>query len=132
MRTNLSLPLARIASVIVCVVTLLFGSALAQTSHSGEPQKPASPNTDYQQLKERLLVLEETVKQLKAQIETIEETRRTDAATGEQISTTAAAPTTAPATTAKPQNSQGESTFTIYGFAMLDFGYQFKQEIGRA
>src|SRR5688500_5741837 len=101
MRTNLSLPLARIASVIVCVVTLLFGSALAQTSHSVEPQKPAAPNTDSQQLKERLLLLEETVKQLKAQIESIEETRRTDAATGEQISTTATAPVTAPAIAAK-------------------------------
>jgi len=130
METSHSLPLARIAGVFVCVVTLLFGSALAQTSHSVEPEKPASPNTDSQQLKERLLLLEETVKQLKAQIETIEETRRTDAATGEQISTTAAAPaapTTAPSTAAKPQDRQGESTFTIYGFAMLDFGYQFKQ-----
>ena len=28
---------------------------------------------------------------------------------------------------AKPQDSKGESTFTIYGFAMLDAGYQFKQ-----
>src|SRR4029453_16323300 len=27
----------------------------------------------------------------------------------------------------KPQDAKGESTFEIYGFAMLDFGYQFKQ-----
>src|SRR4030095_1001561 len=28
---------------------------------------------------------------------------------------------------AKPQDQKGESTFQIYGFAMLDAGYQFKQ-----
>ncbi|HKO60815.1 MAG TPA: DcaP family trimeric outer membrane transporter [Pyrinomonadaceae bacterium] len=127
MKTKHQLPLARIAGVMVTAVTLMFGSALAQTSNSVEPQKPASPNTESQQLKERLLLLEETVKQLKAQIDVIEESKRTDAATGEQISTSASAPPPAPSTAAKPQNGPGESTFTIYGFAMLDFGYQFKQ-----
>ena len=30
-------------------------------------------------------------------------------------------------TSSKPQDKKGESTFEIYGFAMLDAGYQFKQ-----
>ncbi|HEX3083558.1 MAG TPA: DcaP family trimeric outer membrane transporter, partial [Pyrinomonadaceae bacterium] len=45
---------------------------------------------------------------------------------------TGTAPTSAsapgPTTTAgRPDDPKGESTFTVYGFAMLDAGYQFKQ-----
>jgi len=107
-----------------------WGSLLAQ---SQEPQKPS---TEVQQLKERLQQLEDTVEKLKAQISTVEESQttqtKTDVAVGTQISSTATStsvPTTA-STAAAPKSEdegKGESTFAIYGFAMLDFGYQFRQ-----
>src|SRR6185436_7183322 len=55
-------------------------------------------------------------------------------ATGEKVAATTdkAVPADAPvnvspATNAKPDQAPGESTFSVYGFAMLDMGYQFKQ-----
>ena len=55
----------------------------------------------------------------------MEVAKKPGAATGELIS----APATAATATAprSPDTLQGESSFTIYGFAMLDAGYQFKQ-----
>ena len=111
-----------------------WGSLLAQ---SQEPQKPATevpqkPSTEVQQLKERLQQLEETVEKLKAQISTVEESQtsatKTDVAVGTQISSSATS-TTAPMAAAPKSEDEGkgESTFAIYGFAMLDFGYQFRQ-----
>jgi hypothetical protein len=100
--------------------------AAALVAQTQETQKPAP---EVQQLKDRLQQLEQTVEQLKAQLNSIESkpsepaVANTSAPTGEKISATAAAPGTA----AKPQDQKGESTFTIYGFAMLDAGYQFKQ-----
>jgi len=97
-------------------------AALAQT------QEPAKPTLEVQQLKERLQQLEQTVLELKGQINAIEEAKKQgpapriiDATYSEPASVESAAPP------AKPQNSQGESTFQVYGFAMLDAGYQFKQ-----
>jgi hypothetical protein len=114
--------LAAIARFIVIVAALLLipaHSALAQT------QEPQKQTPEVQQLKDRLRLLEQTVEQMKAQIESMEDSKKTDAASGEKIS----APTTTSTTEAKQQDTdnKGESTFTIYGFAMLDAGYQFKQ-----
>jgi DcaP outer membrane protein len=124
---------ARIASITVVLMTLLVTPGAALVAQSQEPQK-ATP--EVQQLKQRLLELEQTVEQLKAQIGTIEDSRkRSGAAIGERVAapatttTPSTTPSTTPAAEAKPQDDEkkGESSFTIYGFAMLDAGYQFKQ-----
>jgi hypothetical protein len=114
--------LAAMAWSIVIVAVLLVipaHSALAQTQES-QKQTP-----EVQQLKERLRLLEQTVEQMKAQIESMEDSPKTAAARDEKVAT----PATTPTTEAKPQDTdkKGESTFQVYGFAMLDAGYQFKQ-----
>ncbi|HEX7334420.1 MAG TPA: DcaP family trimeric outer membrane transporter [Pyrinomonadaceae bacterium] len=101
-------------------------SATAQTTSSQEPAKPTS---EVDQLKQRLQQLEQVVIELKGQIDAIETKKKTPAiveATYSEPASPAETPSTEPA---KPQdnNGKGESTFTVYGFAMLDAGYQFKQ-----
>jgi len=123
----------RNGGLVLTLIVLLFStqSLVAQTV---ETQKPT---TEVQQLKDRLQQLEQTVLQLKSQLESIEASpRKPSSAVGETVAAPAAAtssvPTTGTATTAvvpepKPQDPKGESTFEVYGFAMLDSGYQFKQ-----
>ena len=109
-----------LALIVLCLFQT--GAALAQT------QEPAKPTVEVQQLKERLQQLEQTVLELKGQINAIEETRKQGPAPAIIEATySEPAPVVAAAPPAKPQNAQGESTFQVYGFAMLDAGYQFKQ-----
>jgi DcaP outer membrane protein len=123
MQTNHPSRPIRVVGFILMAAALLLLPARSLMAQSPEPQKP-SP--EVQQLKERLLQLEQTVEQLKTQITSMEDSqKRPDAAAGEKV----AAPVTVPVTAAKPadDDKKGESSFTIYGFAMLDAGYQFKQ-----
>ena len=129
MQTNHPSRPIRVVGFILMAAALLLLPARSLVAQSPEPQKP-SP--EVQQLKERLLQLEQTVEQLKTQITSIENSPKERAtATGEKVSApaTVAAPATVVATAAKPQgdDKKGESTFEVYGFAMLDAGYQFKQ-----
>jgi len=113
--------------ILVVAALLLFASssALAQT------QETAKPTSEVDQLKQRLQQLEQAVTELKGQIEAIEAKKANpapaivDAKYSEPTAPPPAEP--APAEPAKPQDGKGESTFTIYGFAMLDAGYQLKQ-----
>src|SRR6185369_5001609 len=97
----------------------------------GQTQDPPKPPTEVDQLKQRLQQLEQTVLELKGQIDAIE-TKKKDPAPA-IVEATYSDPPAAPADTAKAeaakpaQDAKGESTFQIYGFAMLDAGYQFKQ-----
>lgn len=116
------------ALVALAFLLIPSGSLVAQKA---EPQKPTS---EVQQLKERLQQLEETVEALKTQLKVIEDAKKTTAiATGEKVAapvaTSATAPVATPEAGAKTvaDEPKGESTFQIYGFAMLDAGYQFKQ-----
>ena len=92
---------------------------------------------DVKQLSDRVEMLEQTIKELKDQLTAIEEAKKnpkvevidatyksdgSTTATG-TITTGTTASTTAPAT--KKAGDTGDSTFEIYGFAMLDAGYQF-------
>ena len=123
MNTNHRPRPARVVGYTLMSFASLLLAAGSLAAQSQEPQKPAP---EAQQLKERLLQLEQTVEQLKAQINSMEESqKKPDAASGEKV----AASASVPATTAEPQSDpkKGESTFTIYGFVMLDAGYQFKQ-----
>ena len=101
------------------------------TGSSVNAQSPPPPKqtTEVDQLKERLQQLEQTVKDLKGQINALEESQNNPApkVVEATYSTTPAAPAETEAS-AKPQDDKkGESTFSVYGFAMLDAGYQFKQ-----
>jgi hypothetical protein len=113
---------------LTALVLVQGPSSLAQT------KEPQAPSPEVQQLKERLQQLEQTVQDLKQQITSIE--ARKEAAPAPAIvqatysSSAPVAPESVSATAAAPrapQDAKGESTFEVYGFAMLDAGYQFKQ-----
>ena len=124
-------------SPITSVTFLLVGIALFGCSSFAQTPEPEKQKSDVQLLKEQVQKLEETVEGLKAQLKAIEEAKKsaTEVPSGEKVATTTptAPTTTAPAaqpdTAAKPaaDEPKGESSFQIYGFAMLDAGYQFKQ-----
>ena len=131
MKELYSLKLKSLIIAALVLVSLTTGPRVfAQTTD----QKPAP---DVQQMKERLTQLEQTVEELKAQLKAVAEAqKKPDAATGEKVAATtdkAATGTTAPVNVSVPaaktagDTPQGESTFSIYGFAMLDAGYQVKQ-----
>src|SRR5262245_59401372 len=117
------------AFVIALIATVsMHGRVIGQTQTPEEKKPQTAEETkkqsEVEQLKVRLQQLEETVKELKGQINAIEETKTSEAAP-KVVSAVYTEPPAAP--TAKPQDPKGESTFEIYGFAMLYAGYQFKQ-----
>jgi len=129
----------RTFSFFAFVVALLLVSSTAAFAQSPEPTKPETKpeTTEVEQLKKRLQQLEQTVVELKGQIDAIETKKKSgtpevvQAKYAEPASAPAAAPaepaSTEPASPKAQDDGKGESTFEVYGFAMLDFGYQFKQ-----
>ena len=118
-------PKSAIALGFTLIITTF--SLLPSVSLLAQAQEPQKPNAEVQQLKERLQQLEQTVMELKSQITAAEEARK---AAPPAIITADYSPPPAPATTAAanpPQDKKGESSFEVYGFAMLDSGYQFGQ-----
>ena len=122
----------RIATLAVALVATvgLHGRVIGQTQtpevkkpQSSEETKKPQPS-EVEQLKLRLQQLEDTVRELKGQISAIEETKTNPTPQVVEATYTDPAP---PNPAPKPQDPKGESTFEIYGFAMLDAGYQFKQ-----
>jgi len=113
------------------LMAILLPAIVAPSIRAQTPDaKEQTP--DVQQLKERVKQLEQTVEELKGQIGVIEEAQKqtTSAPVGENVATSAPEP--APVPTEKPagkaqDDKKGGSTFEVYGFAMLDMGYQFKQ-----
>src|ERR1044072_8590119 len=133
MRNNCSLKSVRLIAPALLGLALMMIPARLAVGQAPEPQKPAS---EVQQLKDRVTQLEQTVNELKTLIKTaVDSQKKSDAATGEKVAATAdkvavsTPATTTPENTAKPSSDEpkGESTFSVYGFAMLDMGYQFKQ-----
>ncbi|HSD46589.1 MAG TPA: DcaP family trimeric outer membrane transporter [Pyrinomonadaceae bacterium] len=110
---------------LVLAALLLFPSTPAFSQN----QDPTTPTPEVEQLKKRLQLLEQTVVELKGQIDAIEAKKKTSTpAIVEATYTEPAKPAeTASTAPAKQDNAKGESTFQIYGFVMLDAGYQFKQ-----
>lgn len=112
-----------------------FGIAtLASAGRLAQAQETPKVSPEVQQLKEKLQKLEQTVEELKNQLSTMEKPAKTPtpAAIITPKAETAADPsnTVAPAPAAVKTNQEpktGENTFQVYGFAMLDAGYQFKQ-----
>jgi DcaP outer membrane protein len=117
-----------LASLALILLQVRLGAA--------QTPNPQPPTDEVQLLKERLQQLEQTVKDLKTQIGAIETAKSSAPAVVEakyspaapESAADAAQPSSAaPTTPSKPQDTKGESTFQVYGFAMLDAGYQFKQ-----
>ena len=135
MKTNTSLSWRSPAIFTLLLAALLSfhpGSASAQTPQTTPAPQSTIPAPEVEQLKKRLQLLEQTVLELKAQIGDIEDKKKNP--TPAVIDATYSEPATPSAETAsttpekqQDSNGKGESTFTIYGFAMLDAGYQFKQ-----
>lgn len=116
--------LSGLALALAALILVQERSALAQI------KEPQTQTPEVQQLKERLLQLEQTVKDLKEQITSIEVRKEPAPTVIPAVYSPSAAPESALGTEApsKPQdNAKGESTFEVYGFAMLDAGYQVKQ-----
>ena len=124
--------LLRLASIaVVGIATLGIAERL------GQAQEPEKVSPEVQQLMEKLQKLEKTVEELKTQLSVLEKpaksptpaaiiTPKAESPAGTAVLPAATA--AAPATTASPnQDKTGENTFQVYGFAMLDAGFQFKQ-----
>lgn len=95
----------------------------------GQSQESPKPKTEAEQLRDRLQQLEQTVTELKEQIGALEEAKKNPKpAIIEATYTPPMASETASASTSKAsKKDDGDgSTFQVYGFAMLDMGYQFK------
>src|SRR6267142_696818 len=122
MNTNHQSQSTKFAGFTLIAIALLFIPARSLMAQTPETKKPSA---EVQQLKERLQQLEETVEALKTQLKTMEDEKKTgDAATGEKVATRAStAPATTPEAAPKPDEPMGESTFSVYGFVMLDAGY---------
>ena len=126
MNTNRGSPWSKLARFSLALVVLIF---FQNTYTQAQTQEAPKETPEVQQLKERLQKLEQTVQDLKGQINAIEETKKKTLtpAIVEATYSESATPAT-PATPEKSQdnNGKGESTFQVYGFAMLDMGYQVK------
>jgi hypothetical protein len=123
MKTQLRSNATRLLGMIVIgFACLIFDGRLAQAQDTQKVSSDVSP--EVQQLREKLERLEQTVQELKAQINTME------AAPKPAETSIVQATYEAPGTSVEPapkRQGKGESTLEIYGFAMLDAGYQFKQ-----
>ncbi|HEU4391362.1 MAG TPA: DcaP family trimeric outer membrane transporter [Blastocatellia bacterium] len=133
----------RTAWTRVVTASFIASASLVVAGRHVQAQELAKPNPEVQELREKLQRLEQTVLELKKQLSAMEQPRIAPAvATSTQpaaVATTApvapsvSSPSAAPPvvqpveTTRTSQDKQGESTFNVYGFAMLDFGYQFRQ-----
>ena len=115
--------------ILLLTALLIFPSSSTYSQTQETPTQPQTPEVE--QLKKRLQQLEQTVVELKGQIDAIETKKKNPTPTIVEATYTEPAPPVETASTepAKPQNNngKGERTFQVYGFAMLDAGYQFKQ-----
>ena len=107
---------------VICLS--LFGIAfLAVASRAAQAQEPEKLSPEVHQLKEKLQQLEQTVQELKTRLAGLEQPRLTTA----QPTTPHPAESIVTNANSKQEDKKGENTFQVYGFAMLDMGYQFKQ-----
>ena len=114
--------LLRLGSLILAV--LLLSVAQAQTQDTGPTDPPASdpPASDVQQLKDKLVSLEQSMKEVKGQITALE----TQHAVLNAI-VMSKPPASRTSQDTKKTSSGAEGTLDIYGYIMLDSGYNFGQ-----
>ena len=110
----------RIACTTLLVLVVCF---LGRHAHSQETQNP-----DLGQLKNKLQQLDEEMQELKAQIQAAEEAQRASATSPKPKSAAATAPGQDQTVPKEAEETEKKSSIDIYGFVMLDSGYDFKQE----
>ncbi|HEY0461366.1 MAG TPA: DcaP family trimeric outer membrane transporter [Pyrinomonadaceae bacterium] len=135
---------AILSLIVFFAVSGQLVSAQTTTAPETSPETPKKSadtpqqNSEVQQLKEKVRLMEQTVEELKKQISAVEQSQQQqtqqqpvkvipavyDDTTKTTTTTTTADNSKKPA---DKDDKQGESTFEIYGFAMLDAGYQFGQ-----
>ncbi|MFL6230670.1 MAG: DcaP family trimeric outer membrane transporter [Pyrinomonadaceae bacterium] len=109
-------------------MAIIFPAVAAQSLRA-QSQDPPKQTPEVQQLKDRLKLLEQTVEELKGQINAIGDAQKQPAAAaGETIAAPASsAPSGEPAAAKPRQDTKTGGSFEVYGFAMLDMGYQAGQ-----
>jgi hypothetical protein len=138
-------------SRLLIVIALLTMAAAAIRAQTPAPPQPAADEkklnakteqseqtVDEKELKEKVRRLEQAVTELKGQLDSLQAAKNNpkpvvvDAKYDPSASGAMASAATAPKTdsntaSAKPNGAQkdGESSFEVYGFAMLDAGFQF-------
>src|SRR4030081_748357 len=110
----------RIACTTLFVLVVCFSGRHA---HCQETQNP-----DLGQLKNKLQQLDEEMQELKAQIQAAEEAQRASATSPKPKSAAAPAPGQDQTVPKEAEETEKKSSIDIYGFVMLDSGYDFKQE----
>ena len=105
---------------ITSVVAVLLIGLFACTCAQGQSQ--ASSNQDLQQLQDKVQQLEQELQQLKGQIGAVQQSQKTAvnaALTGPPVQVTEDTPKA-------PLEDEKNNTLDLYGFIMLDSGYDFK------
>jgi hypothetical protein len=125
MKSNLQKWIRAAGATLIAIVFL--GSAEQSIQAQSTDAQKQTP--DVQQLKDRVKQLEQTVEELKGQITVIEDAQKqpSGVATGQTVGATANTTVVPEKPKAAQDDKGGGSTFEVYGFAMLDMGYQFKQ-----
>src|SRR5258707_11261716 len=109
---------------IACTTLLVFVVCfLGRHAHSQETQ-----NSDLGQLKNKLEQLDEEMQELKGQIQAAEDAQRSSGRSQKPNSAAAAAPNQNQTVPKEAEEPEKKSSIDVYGFVMLDSGYDFKQE----
>jgi hypothetical protein len=109
---------------IACIMLLVpMVCILGRQANSQETQ-----NSDLGQLKNKLEQLDGEMQELKAQIEAAEEAKPASGTSDNSRSAPAAAPGQNQTVPKEAEETEKKSSIDIYGFVMLDSGYDFKQE----
>jgi hypothetical protein len=99
---------------------VLFASLIACSCAQGQSQ--TSPSQDLQQLQDKFQRLEQEMQQLKGQIDAVQQSQK-----AALNSTQAPTPVQVTEDTPKaPREDEKKNTLDLYGFVMLDSGYDFK------
>ncbi len=106
------------------VLTLVALLAIPGQPVAAQTQEPQKATDEVQQLQDRVKQLEQIVQELKKQQAGAEEAQKSSGPN--QPDPMGATAPANPPPAASSQN-QGENTFQVYGFAMADSGYSFRQ-----
>lgn len=109
MATRLQNKCTRLMSILA-IITFVVCQAIMGQSQNTQSQDTQKPATEVQQLKDRLLLLEETVKELKGQISSMEEASKNPTpkiVNADYSPTTPAGPATSPPETAAGAKTSG-------------------------
>ena len=104
-------------------VGALIFFTVGMEAQSQDPQAP-----DLKQLKDKLEQLEEEMQELKGQIAAAEQRQTTSAANQKTSSAPIDAQSQTQTVPKEAEETEKKSSIDIYGFVMLDSGYDFKQE----